>query len=196
MNFLHKTMINRAMIGIILMIFISGLILGCAQQTEKKPSMTDFKFIKNPERKIYNTLSIVMPQEWTEVEFGNALIYLPPGSEVMDYTTEKVTAAVSKLPDDTVSLENMIDAAVEETRKIMPDLTMIGQEPAKLGQLEGIKFRFTASVQNQPLIFEQVTALSGGYRYSVGLSCKKDQCQHTDIYQEMVQSFEPIEQKS
>jgi len=198
---------NFVVTGLIFSVLVLVLfVCGCTQQGNEQyqnntGANTTFVAIKNPERMFHRTLSVVKPTEWREVEYGGALIYLPEGSEIVDPLSEKITFAVGFLPkNDDVPLSTMMDDDIRETRKIMPDIQEVTEKtPAKIGPLDGLTAKYTATIQQQIFEINQIDAIYATVKYKndiiykVGHACRKNDCRYSDVFSEMVKSFEPRE---
>jgi PBP1b-binding outer membrane lipoprotein LpoB len=152
--------------------------------------------IKDPIRKIHNTLSIVMPSDWKEIAVGTMITYLPKDSEAADPLSEKVVVVVSfkNEQDVRMPLKEMAEKGINDMKSMLPDITLTSQdETAKLAGLDAIKFIFTASIQGKMLEYTQINAKKNNIVYGIMHSCIKGECKYTDIYNDMVSSFKTID---
>ncbi|MDD4352425.1 MAG: hypothetical protein PHU71_05655 [Candidatus Gracilibacteria bacterium] len=144
------------------------------------------------ERKEHHTFSIDMPADWREVEYGTQMIYLPEGSEAVDPLSEKVAVIVSFLPENnTLSLAEIMDAGIQDTKKLMPDLEINSTENNyAFGKIDdGIKLEMTSTIQNQTVSYTQINGMAFNRVYALVHSCIKGKCKYTDTYYDMVTSF-------
>jgi hypothetical protein len=88
-----------------------------------------------------------------------------------------------------------MDADLENIKQLINDITVTREkEPAKLGQIEGLKMTFTGSLMKQQMEFTRVSAISGDKAYTMTHNCKKGECQHTAIFNDMTKSIQPTSQ--
>jgi hypothetical protein len=193
--------------ALITIVFFSG----CTNQPQYTPvnstldnspqndsSVQTFTAIKNPEKMFHNTLNIVKPREWAEMPYGTTLIYLPPGSEAMDPTAEKISASVRFLPENnTLDLREIMAVDIENGRKIMTNLSVSELVPASLGKMGGYMVRGNFSVQSQSLEFTQIKMFypPSNRVYVVEIVCKLGECKYKDIFGEMAASFDVVDSK-
>ncbi|MFH1403454.1 MAG: hypothetical protein ABIH11_04215 [Candidatus Altiarchaeota archaeon] len=159
---------------------------------DNPPQEGDAVTVRGPERKFHRTLSIVMPAGWREVEYQNMLIYLPPGSEVADPLSEKVTVAVGVLPENnTVPLKDILEDGIIDSRKIVPDLELISEEETSVSGIYAIRMVFSGTIQGKRFENTQISLMRGKILYHLIHNCVKDYCRHGGSYREMVESLEP-----
>jgi hypothetical protein len=164
-----------------------------AVDTEKSKQTTPtFTAITNPEKKEHNSISYYVPSDWSEIEYQGSWIYLAPGSELIDPSSEKVSVTVTNLPpEDKVSLANIIDADLKEIGKILPGINItLDPVPARLGPIDGLEFRFEATIMGKTVDFKRVYATREGKMYRMVHSGEKDM-KYDDIFAEIVTSVEP-----
>lgn len=190
--------------NLLLALLIIALVLsGCSSEKapldEKKASeLFKFSAINDPVKISYKTFSMIKPREWKEVvREDNVIIYLPPKSDEKDPFSEKFGIIVSFLPENnTASLREITENDVEESIKASPGIEFSGEyNDAKLSQLDGLKIKFVNVVEGRELESTQIRAMNGNVFYAFTQQCLKDECEYTDIFNEMAESFEWKPQK-
>ena len=187
--------------SMLLIIIIALLLISCQKKKAELPKPAalsaeeaqDFIAIKNPERVTHNTFSIVKPNGWREVQYAsNILVYLPPESDINNSFAEKYSMAVGFLPENnTNSLRELTDKDIAKMKETMPALDVLGDyENARLGQLDGLRIRFSIRVQNKTIESTQLRTMQGNRFYAFSQQCLESECKYTDIFNEMAKSFE------
>ncbi|MFH0870152.1 MAG: hypothetical protein V1866_03790 [archaeon] len=177
-------------------ILIVFLLVACQPKAEQQSQADDLKgftAIANPERVTHNTFSMVKPREWKEVQYtNNILIYLPPESGINDSSAEKYSMIVGFLPENnTLSLKELTDMDMAKSKETLPALEIIGDyEPVGVGQLDGLKLRFRIKVQDKTIESTQLRTMQGNRIYAFSQQCLEGGCKYTDIFNEMIGSFE------
>jgi len=188
-------MVNKILL---VLLIISMLLAGCSSEKapldERKASEL-FKFvaIDDPVKISYKTFSMIKPRDWKEVvRENNVIIYLPPKSDEKDPFSEKFGIIVSFLPENnTASLREITENDVEESIKASPGVEFSGKYyDARLGQLDGLKIEFVNRVEDRELESTQIRALHGNVFYAFTQQCLKGKCKYTDVFEEMIASFE------
>ncbi|MBM3200346.1 hypothetical protein FJZ53_05390 [Candidatus Woesearchaeota archaeon] len=64
-------------------------------------------------------------------------------------------------------------------------------EPARLGPIEGLRVRYTATIMSNEIEITQIDAIKEGIIYKMGYRCKKGSCKYSDVFEEMAKSVEP-----
>ncbi len=148
----------------------------------------------------HKSFNLLRPNDWTEIQYGNAYIYLPPGADATDVKTEKITVAVSTLNKDENDLTKIMDEDVKQTRQLMPDLQESQTKTAtKIGPLDSLRVRYAATAQKQPIEIHQIDAIfptsSDQFNiiFKIGHVCPMDKCAFNAIFDKMLSSFEPID---
>ncbi len=183
---------------LILIITATLLLAGCGSEKaplDEKKASDFFKFtaIKDPVKVTHNTYSLVMPRDWKEVVHAdNIILYLPPKSSVDDPFSEKFGIIVAFMPENnTFSLRELTEMAVEESIKTAQGLEFSGEYyDTRLGQIDALKIKFIIRVQNKDLEATQIRAMNGNVFYAFTQQCLEDECEYTDIFNEMAESFE------
>jgi hypothetical protein len=151
-----------------------------------------FVYITDPVRVEHNTFSIVMPKSWTENTYKSSLVYMAPGTIFNNTFSEKVSMMVGAFPENnTRSLKEITEDAINASKKSSPDLQIIEwDDNARLGQIDAIKVVFSTRIQNRTLILTQLRAMQGNRMYAFSIQCEQEKCEHSDIFNEMAESFQ------
>jgi len=186
------------------------VITGCAKQADKPDGQSqqrtaetigetaaDSSAPEGFERKIHRTFSILMPAKWSEIEYANMIFYLPPGSEAVDPISEKVEVIAVALPkDNKVPLKEILESGIEESKKLVPDLSLVKEEEIKAGNAYAVKMVFTGTIQGKKFENVQISTINQDMMIHIVHNCYEENCQYSDIYNKMAKSIEllPYEQ--
>jgi hypothetical protein len=174
------------------LLFLTLLCVSCSCIQNQK----DYASIPGSAIRTHNTLRIAMPSDWKEIAGGTMLTYLPPESDAADPTSEKVVVVVSFKTEEeaSVPLRQLMDKGMSDARAVLPDLELTAvDENADLAGLDAIRFNYTASMQGRTVEYTQISARKGNVVYGIMHSCVKGACRHTDVYDDMISSFEPLD---
>lgn len=189
---------------IILVLVLLVFVIGCDKQIDNSVTpphqetaqkmMPDNQLPEGFERKVHRTFSILMPNEWKEVEYGNMIFYLPPGSEAVDPISEKVQVIAVGLPkDDKLPLKEILEAGLDDSKKLVPDLIMIKEEEVKIGSSYAVKMVFTGTILGKKFENTQISTINGGIMLHIIHNCFEENCRHLETYNKMVESLELIQ---
>jgi putative hemolysin len=149
------------------------------------------------QRKFHRTFSVLMPENWAEVEYSGMIFYLPPGSEAADPTSEKVEIIGAMTPqNDTVPLKEILEAGLDETRKVVPDVEVIREEETTLGGAKALKLTTTGTIMDKKFTNTQIGTLNNNVMQNIIHNCFEDNCVYSDIYYKMVDSFQIIQENN
>lgn len=192
-----KYKISFVFLAVLLIVFISS----CSQKhaetspnnNNNSPASADSPAVELVSKTMsHRSFSIKIPEDWKEIEYGNAFIYLPQNGEAVDPAVEKVAVLVTFLPENnSVILKEIIAAGIEESKKLLPDLTVSSENSGSvMGNIDkGITVKFTATIQGKIIEYTQITAIHNNVLYVISHSCVKDQCSSTNVFNSMTKSF-------
>ncbi len=188
---------------LVLVVFISG----CASQPEEKPLETAASAEEiSPAQQLpvqeeiankvfHKDFRLIMPKGWKEIELPAAtFIYLPQDGDYTDPRAESVSFVVSRLPGNGINLEELAQAGIIESKKLLPDLALTeGPVESDLGPLQGLKISFEVTIAGQKMKYVQIFAEKFGSLYTATHACPIAGCKYDPEFNSIISSLEPVE---
>lgn len=160
-----------------------------AEKTIPQDMAPDLSIPEGFERRVHRTYSMIMPADWSEIEYGNIIIYLPPGSEAADPISEKVQVIAVGFPkENRQPLKDILEAGIEDSKKLVPDLVMTKEEDITVGNAYAVRMVFTGTIQGKKFENVQTTTVNKDIILHFIHNCFSENCNHPDIYSMMVDS--------
>lgn len=136
----------------------------------------------------------VRPLNWQSMDIAHSnYLYFPPDEDVNSTDAEFISVVVVPLGNNTLTLDELIQAGIEQSSQIMPDFELLGDTEINTGKIQARKLNFTATQEGIKRSFIQVTGIEFSKLYAITYSCSvspANNCNSYDVLDMIVNSME------
>lgn len=139
----------------------------------------------------------IIKEDWQESEVNPSVyIYLPPNTTQTDENAETISIVVMFLGEENqYTLEELLDKGVENSRQLISDFELTENIDKENDYFEGKRIKFTGTSEGVKRENTQFFGIKYNNIYVITYSCPINNCNYYAIYNNLVESFEPVEVK-
>ncbi|MDD5699969.1 MAG: hypothetical protein PHH00_02125 [Candidatus Nanoarchaeia archaeon] len=136
----------------------------------------------------------VRPLSWQNMDVAHSnYLYFPPDEDVNSTNAEYISVIVTPLGSINKSIDELIQAGIEQSGQIMPDFELLEDEEINTGKMQARKLNFTGTQEGVKRSFIQVTGIEFSKLYAITYSCSispANNCNSYDVLDMIVNSME------
>lgn len=175
--------------------FIGGIFLFIQINNNSLSFDEQNDYIKEQTTIIHKDFKALIKSDWQEFEIPpSTYIYLLKGVKTSDKNAEAISINIVNLgADNQLTLEELLDQGIENSKKTMPDLEITEDIAWSNEHLVGKKIKFTGTQEGIKRSNIQVFGIKYYNLYSMTYSCPIEGCNSYAIYDVLIESFEPVQ---
>tara|TARA_Y100000034_G_scaffold136768_1_gene215558 strand:- start:94 stop:636 length:543 start_codon:yes stop_codon:yes gene_type:complete len=175
---------------ITILLLISILVLsGCGEDgtIDQDNTNTD-----SSGKSINQDFSIEVPDGWQENQVSSSVfMYMVSGKVDPKEGIESMNILITPAPSD---LEIDFKKTMQDTLKKIPNFIIIEDSTSiNIGSTKGLKMKYEIDITDQKMQYTQILLNKFDNLYTITYSCIGKECQHEDDFNDMMDSFEPIQ---
>jgi len=194
-----KNLIVIGIVVIIIILLIGGFIFlnkfhSSTQSPSNSQSDGENNIVGNTKTSIHKDFRAIILSDWQEIEGvpPSTFVYLPPKVNQEDVEAEVISVATTFLGDNKFTLDQLLEQGVEGSKKIIPDFELTETAIWKGSNLQGKKIKFIGTQERIRRKSIQVFGIKYNILYAITYSCPINNCNHEDVFDNLIESFEPV----
>ncbi len=144
---------------------------------------------------IHKDFRAIMNTGWEEYEIPpSTFVYLPSDTSQDDVNAEVISIVVNYLGENNnYTLEWLLEQGIEYTKEVMPGFELKENTEDEILNMSVRKIKFTGTQEGIDRNYIQIFGIKYNNVYAITYSCPVDNCNSYTIYDDLVESFEPVE---
>lgn len=177
----------------LLIISIAGFFLLNKNENNGDKSLpSQSSFSEEARTLIHKDFKATISSGWNETEISPSIfVYLPPGANPDDASTETIIITDSFFEENNLTLDQLLEKGIENSKATMPDLEIIENSEWKNHFFSGKEIKFTGTQDGIKRQFTQIYGIKYNTLYSITYSCAENNCKYNYVFNNLTVSFEP-----
>jgi hypothetical protein len=139
----------------------------------------------------------IMKKDWQETELSPSLyVYVPGKTSINDSEAEYILISISSLENNNLTLNEILEQGIESSKKLFPDFELTENINGGNDYLEGKRIKFKATQDNILRNNVQVFGIKYENLYSITYSCPTEKCDSYPVFNSLIETFQPVEDKN